>query len=199
MRLRVFPRPTRVSVFLRHFMRITRPVFRNFTLLNRLILVSRISLTRRVDKRRVYDRSGMRDQTFGFKLAIKLLKKNFYHTLLRQGIFEKPDRLRVWNSSAKRKTEETLKAYAICDLILCLLIRKIEKTFKNQYLEHENHVVGRTTGGAFALFTQSFHQNWTKYLKIDDIQFFERISELGKPQSLRFFAKKIGLHCEFLR
>lgn len=78
----------------------------------------------------------------------------------------------------KRQTDKTLKAHAVGDLILCLIVRQIKESLKNKYFEHHYNVKRRSARIAFPFFTQRIFKQRTECFKVDDFQLFKRIPKL---------------------
>ena len=71
---------------------------------------------------------------------------------------------------------------SITDLIFDAVIGDVVQMLKDQNLEHQHHVVGFTTGLAFAGFVAEHRQRFTEGFPVDNpVQFNQRIAliELG--------------------
>ena len=74
---------------------------------------------------------------------------------------------------SQRQAEKPLKTDSVCDLILCLVIRKVEQPLQHQYLEHHYIVKRMAPCAAFAFFFHALSQSGTETFKIYDFQPFQ--------------------------
>ena len=199
--MRFFPLdcPAGVHVLLRQFVRVFRPFFGRFALLDAVVFVLCVSLLRRVDKGHVNDRTLVRDDPHRFKITVEHGEKYVQSAALTQQLIEQPDRLCVRHLVSKRNAEKALKTQSVGNLVFDLIVRQIVRGHQNNDLEHHHVIERRSSGVAFPLLFQRVFQRRTERLEVYNVLLFKRISQFAQFVKLIVLGKPVQLHRFSLR
>src|SRR5574344_571360 len=112
MRLSVFLCPTCISILLCQFCSVFRllPIFRNFTVFDFLVFLTRVALTRSINKCGINNCAGMCDHPFFCKQFIEQMKAFLDCICLREIIPEFPYCFSIRNAVVAFKSEKAHKA-----------------------------------------------------------------------------------------
>ena len=103
------------------------------------------------------------------KLLGESIEQFSYNFASGQGIAEEPDRFGVRDTVFQMKSKETHKSDAVVDLEFGLVIAEVIDALKDEYLEHEDAVIGRPSTRAFGFLAEDLGQDGPETLPLDNI------------------------------
>src|SRR3974390_3249073 len=135
-----FDRPACFAILVPQLGRLGIPIRRYTTLLDRLLLVVRIALTRRRNQAGIDDLTRHGDVTGLPQHGIELLEQSLYRPGRGQLLPEQPDRARVRNTILQPQSQEAHKRQPVIDEKFGAFIGKIVSRLDDQDLEHQHWV-----------------------------------------------------------
>jgi len=187
--------PAGIEVFLAFLVRLVFPRFGYLALLDLLVLLAPVSISRHVHQAGIDDLTAFGQKAGLPQLPIKSIEQLFHQPMTGQLLPEQPEGLGIRYAILRCKPQKTLERQAIPHLKLGLVVRKVVQGLQHQHLEHPHRIPGLAACMAFAGLLVDFLQQRLEGIPVHDpVQSRQRIPQLFQFSKSVFLVEEARLH-----
>ena len=171
------------------------PFLRYVAVLDAGVFFPGVALARGVHEGRVDDGASVGYEVGIGELLVEGVEQFPDNIGFGESVAEGPDSLGIGDAVVNVHPQETHEGDAVVDLEFSLVVAEVVDSLKDENLEHEDAVIGRTSAGALGFFAASFVKDGPEDFPLDDfVEANEGVTQLAEFFQAVFFVKEAHLH-----